>query len=437
MNSTNTNNLTINLAQALSGVVSRLNCPTDFTEAHSCADVQLNHPALLGDDSEVSDAEFFALHPQPTLQESRAFLEQDAMLRRYSVDQPDGNSENGEDEDEEYHCGNADDVDEWSERERLRQQINVRDAPVLEDEEEEDEDTCYICYNVNYCVCVRDAIPMDVVDEEEEKEGEEEDMNYEHKRQGTCEQFTQNKHQKTHQEHEREEEEEEEDIEIGAFGSYICSHGTNCKTDICEECVWCLEQEGKNAFLRERVSDDIILKLCSACIESSSSSENYEGIMPSLLRQKAVSSDDWLNGKIQPLDANESAMFRCWHRVDYTKECDKCRQVLLALPPLTRLKAFHGDANDIVFGFGGAETEEFVINVVLEDDVAEKRPTEKYDEPIDPDDLVHDPSLSVEENQYRRNMRDLEDLYAYHPWSLSQASELKEKLLAYELANKK
>ena len=506
MNSTNNNNQTINLSQTPSGVDARLNYPTDFTETHSWVDAQLNQTALLEQESEVQreaarvalelDNEFFAQHPQPTLQESRAFLEQDAMLRQFSFDQPDGNSEDGD--------GDGDSEDG-----------------------EEDEDMCYICNNINSCVCIRNIIQMDVVEEGEEEAA---DLAlYEHKRQGTGESFIQNKLQKSHHEHEvvlmdisddeeedpyycldESEDEDEDDIEIGAFGSFICSHGTNCKTNICEECLWYLEQEGKRSYARERylelghrqtkveveveVEDeeevaceficrhgincveqycplcvqalaeereaiairhnDGILKLCSACIEESF--VNYEGIMPPLTRQKCVSSDDWIrqnlqpevledeedllsimsDTEIQPLDEFESAMFRCWHRVDYTQECDKCRQALLALPPLTRLKAFHGDASDLVGSFEGAETEEFVINVVLEDEGAEKPKDKDEDEvdygPIDPDDYVYDPAISVVENQYRRNMRDLKDLYEYHPWNLSEALVLQSKLLAYE-----
>jgi hypothetical protein len=202
--------------------------------------------------------------------------------------------------------------------------------------------------------------------------------------------------------------------------------------------------------------DNDILKLCPACIESS---VNYEGIMPPLTRQKCISSDEWINSltqaqidafkepimsgvhvhvhvdtDIQPLDAIESTMYRCWHRVDYTQECDKCRLVLLALPPLTRLKAFHGDNSDLDTRFECTETEEFVINVVLEDDGAEKRPTEEEDEygPIDPDDLVYDPALSVVENQYRRNLHDLKELYEYHPWHLTEALALRGKIKEYE-----
>jgi hypothetical protein len=187
-----------------------------------------------GETRDINDEEFFAQHPQPTLEQARALLQALA---------------NQEDEDEDLLS-------------------IMSDMDVDEDYEDEDEGM-YNC--ADDCCCFRCSMPNPlsrapqicfVPDGEEliaDVDLEEEDQYlYDLKRRDRYP----NKSLKTYHEHdpipmdisddEYEEQDEVEEDEEGEEGEeaddeYMCIHGTNCANRVCYDCVWELEQEDRRA----------------------------------------------------------------------------------------------------------------------------------------------------------------------------------------------
>jgi hypothetical protein len=214
--------------------VSRGNEELQREQSYDWVDAQINARYLQAQEDarveqEANEA-FFALHPQPTLQEARAFMGQE--LADMTLDEA---LEALEDEDEE---------DEGDE----------------EDEDGEDEgNNC--CNDV--CACIRhfeqEPCPMDIEDEEEDL------ALYELKRQ-IASQFVQNKRQKTFDENEvipmdisdddqsddDDDQSDDDNDDNDQSSEFICRHGNNCANQVCLDCVWYLEQEARRAHPRPR-----------------------------------------------------------------------------------------------------------------------------------------------------------------------------------------
>jgi hypothetical protein len=191
-----------------------------------------------GVSQEFNDDEFFAQHPQPTLEQSRALLltfanpeedeEEDLLSIMSDVDV----DEDYEDEDEGmYNC--ADDCCCF----RCICQTSLSRAPQicfvpdgeeligdvdLKEKEKEDQYLYDLKRRDRYpnknlkTYHEHEPIPMDISDDE----------------------YVEQEEQDEDQDEEEEQDEDEEDM---------CDHGTNCANQVCLDCVWYLEQEALHA----------------------------------------------------------------------------------------------------------------------------------------------------------------------------------------------
>jgi hypothetical protein len=195
------------------------------------AEARLNpiYLAAVREAQAASDEAFFAAHPQPTLEQSRALLwaAADARLTAAEEANPDQWDHDNEDNDDEYEEANEDEEEE------------------LDDEAEENEEEGMGLHNcTDVCACIRYFTDQMNVEEEEA----EDQSLYERKRNGTCEAFIQNKSLKICHEHEQIPMDDEEDEEDEEDGEFICRHGLDCANQVCNDCVRALEEEDQYLY---------------------------------------------------------------------------------------------------------------------------------------------------------------------------------------------
>jgi len=179
---------------------------------------------------EQSDADFFAQHPQPTLQEAR-FWQQDAHLNQICLDQ-------------EQDLGLT--LDEALE---AQENDDALALAALNNNYDDEGNYNHNCNNV--CACIRYF---------EDPEDQDSAL-YERKCVIQLDHSLQSKRQKIFDEHEPIpmdiSDDEDEDLEQGQSDSedgeeseFICRHGNNCANRVCYDCVWYLEQEARHAYSR-------------------------------------------------------------------------------------------------------------------------------------------------------------------------------------------
>ena len=365
------------------------------------------------------DEAFFAAHPQPPLQ-SAAFWAQDALLNQFSVDQPDGDSENEEaEEDREedegmYPCSDVCSC------------IRYFAATSVEVEEEEPDFSSFCAYD--------SLLPPVSHDEFQESESADQSL-YERKRNAAYEAFVQKKVRKTFDEHdnipmdisddEEEEDEDElaprqlfpdeeedddllsimsdlkmEDLEEGDLeegdleeeegeGGFICRHGLDCTHQVCLDCVWYLEQEARAAKIS---LPELGSRQTTFCVDEETGEMVYNG------------------------NPNGSRFLNDEDEVEEDEDLE--------------------------------EDDEFVVNFVLENDFGAggREITRCFSEEDEEDDWCDLPDLIdqsdgpeyfLPEKQYLRNVDELENLYGggryvYHPWQSARVEILKRAIAAFE-----
>jgi hypothetical protein len=372
------------------------------------------------------DAEFFAAHPQPPLQ-SAAFWAQDALLTQFSVDQPDGDSEN---EDE-------------GDREDAEDSENEGDSD--SEDAEEEEGMCFnnpcsdVCSCIRYFAATATTTRETATSVEEEpdfssffencaydsllppfspgefEEAEDQSL-YERKRNGAYEAFVQKKVRKTFDEHDNipmdisddeeelvprqlfpDEEEEEDDLlsimsdlkmeDLEEEGGFICRHGLDCSDQVCFECVRYLKQEARAAKIS---LPELGSRQTTFCVDEETGEMVYNGNP---------------NGSRFLNDEDEV-------EEDYSDEDDD---------------------------------DEFEVNVVLENNFGAggreiTRCFSEEEEEVDLSDLpdlIYDPEYHLPENQYLRDINELENeygggRYVYYPWQSARVGALKQAIAAFE-----
>lgn len=177
-----------------------------------------------------SDADFFAQHPQPTLQEAR-FLEQEARLNQICLEQ-------------ELDLGPT--LDEALEAEENDDALALAAAALNNDYDDEGMINNY-CNDV--CACIRYF---------EDPEDQDSAL-YERKCAIQLDHSLQSKRQKCFDENQpipmdiSEDEDEDQsnsDNDDEEESEFICQHGNNCANQVCYDCVWYLEQEARRAYPR-------------------------------------------------------------------------------------------------------------------------------------------------------------------------------------------
>ena len=352
------------------------------------------------------DAEFFASHPQPPLQ-SDAFWAQDALLNQFSIDQPDGDSENeGE--------GDGEDSDrEDSDREDEGMSFNnhpcsdvcscIRYFAETRVEVEEEPDFSSFFEN-----CAYDSLLPPFSPGEFEEETEDQSL-YDRKRNAAYEAFVQKKVRKTFDEHDNipmdisDDEEEEEDLlsimsdlkiedldedDLEEEGGFICRHGLDCSDQVCFECVRYLKQEA-----------------CAAKIS-----------LPKLGSRQTTFWVDKETGEMVYNGNPNGSRFLNDEDVEDEVEEDS-------------------DEDD--------EDDEFAVNVVLENNFGTggreitRCFSEEDNDLSDLPDLIYDPEYHLPENQYLRDINELVNeygggRYVYHPWQSARVEALKQAIAAFE-----
>jgi hypothetical protein len=208
-------------------------------------------------ENQQSDADFFAQHPQPTLQEAR-FWEQDARLNQICLEQEqylgltlDEALEANENDDDlaTAHAlalaGNNDNDDDNEGNHTCNDVCAC--IRYLKDPEDEDsalyERKCAIQLDHSLqnkrqkCFDEHEPIPMDISDDEDEDEEDEDPSDSEDDDEDPSE-----------SEDDGEDDDEDDDEE----SKFICRHGMNCKNRVCDDCVWYLEQEARHAHPRRK-----------------------------------------------------------------------------------------------------------------------------------------------------------------------------------------
>ena len=222
MNSNNNNN---NNFDAYNSFVSYGNDEIQREQSHEWADSRLSLSYAQAEEDEVQqeaarvedelNEAFFALHPQPTLQEARRIAVCELELEGLTLDEP----------------------------------MELED----EDEDEDSDDDEGMLNNCNdVCACIRYFEPMEV-DEDQDS------ALYERK----CElqqagKFP-NKRQKTFDEHEvipMDISDDDESDDDDDYEEDICLHDINRARQVCYDCIWYLDQEDRDARLRRFDNDE-------------------------------------------------------------------------------------------------------------------------------------------------------------------------------------
>jgi len=179
--------------------------------------------------NEQSDADFFAQHPQPTLQQAR-FWQQDASLNQICLEQE---QDLGLTLDEALEAHENDDALALAAANEGNHNYNDVSACIRYLEDPEDQDSalyqrkCALQLKANFpnkrqkIFDEHEPIPMDISDDEDEDEDE--DL-----------------------------EQGQSDSEDGEESEFICRHGNNCANRLCYDCVWYLEQEARHAYTRRK-----------------------------------------------------------------------------------------------------------------------------------------------------------------------------------------
>jgi hypothetical protein len=399
------------------------------------------------------DEAFFAAHPQPPLQ-SAAFWAQDAILNQFSVDQPDGDSENEDDEEYREDGENEDDEEyreegEGEDGEGMSFNNHCSDvcsciryfetadpeplAAATRVEVEEEEDFSNFFENCAYDSLLppfshAEFMTLDQALQVEEEEEEEDQSLYDRKRSGSYEAFVQKKVRKTFDEHDNipmdisddeedlvprqlfpdEEEDddllsimsdlkmedlEEDDLEEDLEGGFICRHGLDCTHQVCLDCVWYLEQEARAAKIS----------------------------LPELgPRQTTFWVDKETGEMVYNGNPNGSRFLNDEDEDEVEEDLEEDLE----------------------------EDDEFEVNVVLENNFGAggreiTRCFSEEDEEVDLSDLPDlidqsdDPEYNLPENQYLRDITELENgygggRYVYHPWQSARVETLKRAIAEFE-----
>jgi hypothetical protein len=244
MNSNNNNNN----FDAYNSFVSYGNDEIQREQSHDWVDSRLSLYYAQAEEDEVQqeaarvedelDEAFFALHPQPTLQEARRIAVCQLELEGLTLDEPmelEDSDEDEEDSDEDEEDSDEDSDDD----EGMINNCNdvcacIRYFEPMEVDEDQDsalyERKCHLQQAGKFpskrqkTFDENEVIPMDISDDEDDDESDRDESD--------------------HNDHDDDEEED------------ICQHDINRARQVCYDCIWYLDQEARDARLRRFDNDE-------------------------------------------------------------------------------------------------------------------------------------------------------------------------------------